>query len=302
MVEAALTGLKRSITIMALVALGLLAQNGYALSRGRPKVTGLAEVNGTRLYYEMMGKGRPIVLIGIGAGVDSRLWDDQFRAFAKRFRVIRYDIRGFGKSAAPTSPYSHVEDLYGLLKFLKIKKAYIAGLSAGGGIAIDFTLEHPQMVGGLIVVGSVVSGFQFSDMFRQRDDANIKPALSGDYEAMAKNMLADPYTIPSLENPSARERYRKLLLDEKNTRRFTVEYPAPRRLNPPAIGRLSEIHAPTLIITGSLDIADVLKIAHILEAGIAGSERINIPGAGHMVNMEKPEAFNQAVLGFLRKL
>jgi pimeloyl-ACP methyl ester carboxylesterase len=294
--------LKRPIIIVALAALGFLAQSGYALSPERRKVAGLAEVNGTRLYYEVMGKGRPIVFIGIGAGVDSRLWDDQFREFAKRFRVIRYDIRGFGRSAAPTSPYSHVDDLYGLLKFLKVKKAYVAGLSAGGGIAIDFTLEHPRMVGGLIVVGSVVGGFQFSDTFRQRDAANIKPALSGDYETMARNMLADPYTIPALENPSARERYRELLLDKKNTRRFTVEYPAPRGLNAPAIGRLSEIHAPTLIVTGSLDIPDVLKIAHILEAGIAGSERINIPGAGHMVNMEKPEAFNRAVLNFLRKL
>ena len=81
--------------------------------------------------------------------MDRRAWDDQFAEFAKHYRVIRYDLRGSGLSASPDKPYSNSEDLYGLLQFLKVDKAYVLGISRGGGIAYDFTLEHPEMVAAL---------------------------------------------------------------------------------------------------------------------------------------------------------
>ncbi len=129
--------------------------------------TGFAEVNGVKLYYEVAGEGHPLVLIH-GGLVDRRLWDDQFDVFAQHYRVIRYDIRGFGNSDVPAGPYSNYEDLYGLLKFLGVEKAYVMGLSMGGGIAIDFTLAHPEMVAALIPVAAGVSGFQSSEASRQK--------------------------------------------------------------------------------------------------------------------------------------
>src|SRR6266851_3278425 len=121
------------------------------MSISKQPQTGFAELNGTRLYYEVAGEGHPLVLIH-GGLVDRRLWDDQFDVFAQHYRVIRYDIRGFGNSDVPAGPYSNYEDLYGLLKFLGVEKAYIMGLSMGGGIDIDFTLAHPEMVAALIPV------------------------------------------------------------------------------------------------------------------------------------------------------
>src|SRR5512146_1748629 len=100
---------------------------------------GIAEVNGTKLYYEIAGTGHALVLIHGGA-VDRRAWDDQFSVFAKHYKVMRYDVRGSGKSAQPVKPFSNAEDLHALLRFLKIDKTYLAGISRGGGIAFDFTL------------------------------------------------------------------------------------------------------------------------------------------------------------------
>lgn len=124
----------------ALTALSLLCGGTQALAKENAQ-TGVAQVNGTELYYEMAGKGPAVVLVH-GGLVDSRQWDDQMKAFAKHHRVVRYDLRGFGRSGAAPQPFSHIEDLRALMDFLKIERATIVGLSLGGIIAADFALEH----------------------------------------------------------------------------------------------------------------------------------------------------------------
>lgn len=96
---------------------------------------GFAKVNGTHLHYEIIGAGETLVLLHSGF-TDLRLWDDQFYFFGKYFKVIRYDIRGFGRSDKPSEPFSHVEDLKGLFNYLGIKKAHLMGVSMGGSIAV----------------------------------------------------------------------------------------------------------------------------------------------------------------------
>src|SRR5258708_1907088 len=118
---------------------------------------GFAAVDGARLYYEIMGAGHPLVLVHAGIA-DSRMWDDQFAAFAEHFTVVRYDIRGFGKSVMPPGVSSTYRDLHGLLRVLGIERAHVVGLSIGGGIAIDFTLQHPEMVTALVPVASGLGG------------------------------------------------------------------------------------------------------------------------------------------------
>src|SRR5215472_5024966 len=129
-------------------------------------VAGTTSVNGTQLYYETLGQGHPLVLIH-GGYVDRRMWDDQFHAFAEDYCVIRYDVRGFGKSELPPVPYADRQDLYDLLKCLGIEKTYLLGLSLGGIIAIDFTLDHPSMVDALILAGSPVPGFPVELLYTQ---------------------------------------------------------------------------------------------------------------------------------------
>ncbi len=105
-------------------------------------LTGFANFNGGKLYYEVAGGGTPLVLIH-GGLVNSGLWDKQFYAFAEHFRVVRYDVRGFGQSDLPTAPFSHYDDVRQLLDFLNIDRAAVLGLSMGGAIAIDFALAYP---------------------------------------------------------------------------------------------------------------------------------------------------------------
>ena len=121
-------GLAPILAITILVLVGTFAHGAQAQSPS----TGIAEVNGTKLYYEMAGKGHPLVLIHGGA-VDRRAWDDQFPVFSRSYQVIRYDLRGSGKSAIPQKPYSNAEDLYALLRFLKVDKTVLMGISRGGG-------------------------------------------------------------------------------------------------------------------------------------------------------------------------
>lgn len=127
------------------------------------KQTGFIEVEGTRLYYEVAGSGRTMILIH-GLTLDSRMWDDQFETFAQQYQVIRYDLRGFGKSGLPNSEsYSYVDDQKALIDHLGVSHAYVIGLSLGGMIAIDFALEHPEATDALIPVDAVLGGFQWQE-------------------------------------------------------------------------------------------------------------------------------------------
>lgn len=268
---------------------------------------GTASVNGTQLYYETLGEGHPLVLIH-GGYMDRRMWDDQFHAFAQHYRVIRYDVRGFGKSELPQVLYADRQDLYDLLKLLSVEKTHLLGLSLGGVIAIDFTLEHPTMVDALILVGSPVPGFPIELLYtqeqleqqRSRWAAFEKARQERNLPAMVDALMEDPTLVPSSNYPAARERVRHNLSEYSFA---WVLDPAPRlELEPPAYERLSEIHVPTLIMLGAEDDPRLFKDADKLERDIVGAKRVTISATHHMPNMEKPEEFNALVLDFLDKL
>ena len=268
---------------------------------------GTVSANGTQLYYETLGEGHPLVLIH-GGYMDRRMWDDQFHAFAEHYRVIRYDVRGFGNSELPPVPYADRQDLYDLLTFLGIEKTYLLGLSLGGVIAIDFTLEHPNMVDALILVGSPVPGFPVGLLYteeqleQQRSRwATFETARQErNLPAMVAALMEDPTLVPSSNYPAARQRVHNNLSEYSFA---WVLDPAPRQdLEPPAYERLTEIHVPTLIMLGAQDDPRLFKDADKLERDIVGASRVTIPETHHMPNMEKPEEFNATVLEFLDRL
>ena len=271
-------------------------------------VTGFAELNSARLYYEVAGEGHPLVLIH-GGLVDHHLWDEQIPVFAQHFKVIRYDMRGFGSSGlvkAGDAPYSMRSDLHALLQHLGIEKTYVMGLSMGGGMAIDFTLEYPEMVDALIPVAAGVSGFEPEDkdsaeeqMWKEIDAALTSGDKARAVELTLRMWTDGPDRTPEQTDPTVREKVRAMTTRNYN-RPDDVDAPDPLRLEPPAIARLSEIHVPTLIIVGDADVRSILVIADILEKGIAGAKKVIIPGTAHHLNMEKPEEFNRIVLEFLQ--
>jgi 3-oxoadipate enol-lactonase len=123
--------------------------------------TGFAAVNDTRLYYEAGGTGQALILIR-GGLVDSRMWDAQFAVFAQHYRTVRYDLRGNGQSAMPSGDYTDYEDLFQLLQFLEIRQARLLGSSGGAALAIDFTLQHSELVAALTLVAPGVNGYTWS--------------------------------------------------------------------------------------------------------------------------------------------
>lgn len=269
---------------------------------------GFAEVNGTTLYYEVAGEGHPLVL-NHGGLVDNHLWDDQFEEFARYFKVIRYDMRGFGASGKITSdtkPYSMERDLYSLLQFLGIEKTYILGLSMGGALSIDFTLQYPEMVDALITVGASLSGFTEPDpedlqaKFTEMDEAFKRGDVTRAVEISLQIWTDGPERTPEQVDPVVRERVRAMTTH--NFERGDDEDVQPLSMEPPAATRLSEIRIPMLIIVGGKDVEIILKIANTLEREVSGAKKVVIPGTAHHLNMEKPGEFNRAVIEFLEQL
>lgn len=274
--------------------------------------TGFAEVNGTTLYYEVAGTGHPFVLAH-GHLLDRRSWDDQFAVFAQHYRVVRYDQRGFGDSGLITKgkSYSDRQDLYELMKFLGIDSAYLMGCSGGGSLAIDFTLEHPEMVDALIPVTAGVSGFRPSEeMMKEHPD--VVQMYTGLSEAFEQHDIAraveislelwtdGPGRLPKQAATDVRERVREMTTRnwERPDDEAQAETP-PVPLEPPANGRLSEIIVPTLVILGAWDGPNPLEQ---LTAMIPGAKKVVMAETAHHPFMEKPTEFNQIVLDFLGSL
>ncbi|MFC1564797.1 alpha/beta fold hydrolase [candidate division KSB1 bacterium] len=279
---------------LALSTLGIMP----VLSQEKPNVkSGFIEVDGGKLFYEEAGSGETVVMIHDGL-VHHEIYDGQFLAFAENYRVIRYDRRGYGKSPKPKKEYSIVEDLNSLFEELNIDNAAVIGMSMGGGLAIDFTLEYPEKVTSLVLVGAVVSGYGYTEHFTTRG-GNMPLEYYQDPESLRKYLIEDdPYEI-SPKNKDARRRLIELI----NANPHNMEFEKYQLNKPPrrgALGVLNEIEVPALIVVGEDDIPDVHSHAGAIEAGIPNARRIVVKNAGHLVPMEQPEEFNKKVLEFLK--
>jgi 3-oxoadipate enol-lactonase len=260
---------------------------------------GFAPVNGTRLYYEIQGEGPALVLLH-GGQLDSRIWDTQFVTYARQFRVVRYDARGFGGSLPASQPYSDADDLAALLDYLKIPKAHLLGLSLGGRISINFALKHPDRVLSLMLAGPGLDGAQMADPGgMQNFMAVFDAAINGNSTRASELWLENPLIVPAMENPGLRERIR--LMAYENAHVWLANYVL-QKTEPTAAQRLPEIKLPTLVILGDRDVPPIKAIVEKIAGEVPGAQKVVIPGAGHLVNMERPEAFDAAVLGFLSRL
>ena len=260
---------------------------------------GTAEVNGTRLYYEVAGSEHPLVLIH-GFALDTRMWDYQFEAFAQHYRVVRYDMRGYGKSLPPTDEsYSHTDDLMALLERLRTDRAHVFGQSRGGAVAIDFALAHPEATGALVLVDPVLGGHSWSQEAARTDGAIWETAAKSGVEAGKAKWLAHPLFAPAREKPEVAARLEQIVSDYSGWHLINTD--PGRYADPPAAQRLHEIGAPTLVVVGERDLPDFLVIADTLQQ-VPNARKVVLPGVGHMCNMEDPTKFNEVVLDFLANL
>lgn len=267
---------------------------------------GYVELDGGKLYYEVAGEGEPLVLAHAGF-VDSRMWDDQWQAFSQHFRVIRFDLRGFGKSDPSETPVTRRDDLYRLLKHLNIKRAALLGCSLSGEISLDLALERPELVTSLIVVSTVPGGFELQgeppryllEMMAAMEQGDV--ALAS--ELQNRIWIDGPFRQPEEVDPRIRQRAGEMnRIALTNMTWLKMEAAPFNPLQPPASHRLNQIGVPTLIIAGGLDHPEILRAADVMTNAIPGAKKVILPNCAHLPNMEQPEQFTQVVLDFLISL
>jgi pimeloyl-ACP methyl ester carboxylesterase len=263
-------------------------------------VSGYVEVPGGRLRYEQAGSGDALVLIHGNAG-DRRHWERPFSRLARRYQVVRYDVRGYGESTVPVEAeaYADHEDLRALLDDLGISKAHLAGWSMGCGIAVDFALACPERTASLIAVGPWVSGYKSPAADRMFADFRaVAAAASRGREAAVAAWMGAPFFTSTIRQSAAGAEFARIAADYSW---WAFSHRSPQRsLDPPAAGRLETIEAPTLILTAEHDIPACREIAALLARLVPKSRLVDMPATGHLLHMEDPEGFEKAVAGFLK--
>jgi 3-oxoadipate enol-lactonase len=244
------------------------------------------------ITYDVRGSGPTVVLLH-GGVMDRRMWDREADAWASRFRVVRYDLRGHGRSADVTGPFSALDDLAGVLDAVRAQRAHLVGLSLGSRVALDFAIARPERVDRLVLAGPFPSGAQVTETLPGLDSL-MAAAGRGDVDRAAA-LAAD---MPAFAAPAAKAEWvRGLVL--ANARLFRQSPTAERQLAPPAMARLGEVRVPTLVIVGDKDSRDVLAASDSLTRAIRGVARVTVPGAGHLVNVWDPGVFERVVREFL---
>ncbi len=250
-----------------------------------------AEAEGGKIAYETCGSGpKAIVLLHDGI-LHSAAYDDVWPLLCQRFKVVRYDRRGYGATPAATTPFASVDDLSAVMKSAGVEHATLVGSSAGSGIAVDFALAHPDAVDGLVLAGPWVSGFKPSAGFIAR---GLKLAIlikSGNLEGAVK----DPYILTKSADA---ERARVVALLKANPQNLGGVGRNLERAGPEARPRLAEILVPTLVLVGEVDIKDVFDQAQAVAAAVPGAKLETVPATGHFMYLERPKDFAERVERF----
>ncbi len=262
--------------------------------------SGFIDNNGARIYYEVEGEGPDLTLIHAGVA-HLRMWDAQVAAWSDRFRVIRYDTRGFGRTTSEDVEYSNVDDLRAVLDALGVGQTHLLGLSRGGMIALDFSVAYPDRVRSLVWVAGGVRGLDVAD------DPRLE-ALWPDMERLEKARDWEPLVELETQvwtdgpgqpadrvDPELRRRMKAW-----NMENYTAGQPADKVQQPePVADRLADIKLPVLAIWGTFDESSVAECGERLAAAVPGAQKHAFEGVAHMVNLERPAEFNRLVGDFL---
>ncbi|MCB0036073.1 MAG: alpha/beta hydrolase [Anaerolineales bacterium] len=257
-------------------------------------------IQGINVFYEVSGEGAPLLLIHAGIA-DHRMWAANLEELAQQYQVITYDVPGFGRTQLAPVTFSQHGITAGLLNHLGHQQANLVGISYGGRIAIDFALAYPTRVHKLILGAPSVDGEeptkQILAFWEEEDELLEAGKLEEATELNLRLWVDGIYRQPHKVDAAVRQ-----LVYTMQYEAFQVDQPAGTKIErsyPPAIGRLTEIQAPTLLIVGDLDLPEKLELVdHLLES-IPNAARAVIPRTAHLMSMEAPRQFNQLVFSFL---
>jgi len=264
--------------------------------------SGFVNIDGAQIYYETAGKGTPFVMIHAGVA-DSRQWNNEFAFFAQDYQVLRYDMRGYGKSEPVDGEFSHMSDLISVLNTLQLQEPLIMmGCSMGGGLAMDFALMHPSRVKALIMVSSGPSGLELDvptpTKFAEAEQAYQARDLDLVTEIETQIWFDGTDRTPEQVNQAMRklafEMNRKAL--EHEAKELGKRLP---NTDTPAFDHLTDLNIPVLVIVGAHDTPYILAAADYMIEKLPSARKARIEDAAHLPNMDQPHEFQTIVKAFL---
>ena len=232
-------------------------------------VKGFCDTDEVNLYFETRGEGSCITLCN-GTAMDTRVWDGQFSELSRCFRVVRYANRGSGRSGDTMGvPYRLQDDLKALMDHLRIEKTIASGVSVGGGIALNFALDHPDHVAGLILMDPFMTGYTWP---------HISPKMKTLAEHWKRKDVKQAAEVwysmdwfSFLKKDEAKFERFKRIVDDNVIRFFSRPFPPMEDWGKPMTERLHQIHAPVLLLIGEHDTPDNREVVRIIEREVEGS-------------------------------
>jgi 3-oxoadipate enol-lactonase len=247
-------------------------------------------------FTDSGGPGEAVLLVH-AIGCDHRMWDGLGTALAPRFRVVRMDVRGHGRSAVTPRPYALdqlADDARDLLDSLKVEKAHWVGLSMGGMIGQAFALRHPRRLRKLVLANTTSTyGAQGPEMWQARAKAVSDGGMAAIKDLAMQRYFTDDFRASHSD------------IVDRIGDGFLATDPAGYIACCDAIrdldfsGSLHRIQAPTLVIAGEKDVGTPVAMSKAIADAIPGANLAVIPGAAHLSAVEDPQAFNRLVADFL---
>ena len=269
---------------------------GMTIEQAR-QVAAVLERPGAHLIYEVAGDGPAVVLIH-GFGLDMRMWDPQVGPLADRFRVVRYDCRGFGASGPfdPAVPYTHAGDLVALLDHLDIGDAVLAGLSFGGRVALQTALAASDRVCGLALLDAVLDGVPWDPESARALNEVARRVQAGGMLAGREAWLAHPLFAVTRERPDLAGALAAMVAGYPG-QHWLGQDPHRETLRP--LDLLEAVAGPALVAVGERDVPGFREMSAVLARRIPGAIYRVVADAGHMINMEQPAAVNELLTRFM---
>lgn len=266
--------------------------------------TGRVDVDNASLYYEELGSGEPLILIH-GHSLDHRMWDDQFREFARHYRVIRYDVRGYGQSSGQTEDYqfTHAADLVKLMDALQIDKAHVVGLSMGGFIGADMLGCYPERLKSVVLASGNIRkspgpSNPMGEEEAARRDKEIAELKAKGVDVMKREWFEGLMKSGGTRSERMREPLWQMIEDWSAWQPLHKEVRVIIGMDAYVALQENRPDVPVLLIEGNAPGNRYSENPDILNY-LPNGRQVVLDDCGHMLNMEQPEAFNQTVLDFL---
>ena len=255
------------------------------------------KANGSTFNCRTDGNRGPWIMLSHGLATDMSMWDELTKALSDHYRVLRYDARGHGESAAPAGDYTLdmlVADAVGILDAIGVEHTHFAGLSMGGMIALGMLIKHPRRVKSAVIADSRhTTTPEFTEAWLQRADAVRKEGI----EAIVESTVSRWSSIGLAQRSPAAIARMNSMIRKTSANGYCGCAAALARLDYGS--RLNEINNPALVICGSEGHGAPPENSRQMQAMIKDARFLEIKQAGHISNIEEPKIFNEAVSNFL---